>query len=126
MTNEEIVRRVVLKERCADNGEHSHFEIVDADTGEVLASEEDRDEVQRLRAALMDASADLLGNHARQIKVCHWTEDMDGIWTRSCSETPWEFNSPGTTPSENGMRYCLECGGELIEHERDCETLEED
>jgi len=77
--------------------------------------------VEALAARVAEASADLLGNHAWQIKVCHWTEDMDGIWTRSCSETPWEFNSPGTTPSENGMRFCLECGGELIEHEYDCE-----
>lgn len=49
MKNKEIVRRIVLKERCADNGEHSHFEIVDSDTGEVLASEEDRAEIARIR-----------------------------------------------------------------------------
>lgn len=105
-----------------DRAIFKHFELGDSAAVEIhnRAYEAIEKATKELRAALMEASADLLGNHARQIKVCHWTEDMDGIWTRSCSETPWEFGSPGTTPSENGMRVCLECGGELIEHEYDC------
>ena len=44
--------------------------------------------------------------------VCHWTEDDSGIWYTQCGEA-FEFIVDG--PSENAAKYCLYCGGILVE-----------
>ena len=47
-----------------------------------------------------------------QSSICHWTEDGDGMWWTQCGEA-FEFLSGD--PSTAGAKYCLFCGGGLVE-----------
>lgn len=46
-------------------------------------------------------------------RVCHWSEDADGVWNGSCG-IAWTFGYE-TTPNENKMTYCPECGAVIIQ-----------
>ena len=50
----------------------------------------------------------------RITKVCHWTEDADGIWEGTCGVI-WFFEYE-KTPKDNKMNYCPKCGAVLMEH----------
>ena len=43
---------------------------------------------------------------------CVWTYDDDGIYKTECGEA-FVFNEPGV--KENGARFCIYCGGEIME-----------
>lgn len=45
-------------------------------------------------------------------RTCKWVEDSDGVWRSGCDN---EFTTIDGTPSENGMRFCPFCGGDLVE-----------
>lgn len=45
------------------------------------------------------------------MKQCTWECD-DDYWSTSCSQ---QFYIVAGTPSENDMKYCCYCGGELTE-----------
>jgi hypothetical protein len=45
------------------------------------------------------------------MKQCEW-EDDDDCWATSCGQL---FVINDGTPSQNGMKYCCYCGGELVE-----------
>ena len=49
---------------------------------------------------------------------CTWSEGVHGEWISSCGRC---FVFGGGTPAENGAKYCLFCGGELIVNEYDDE-----
>ena len=61
---------------------------------------------QRLRE--LEAERDRL----RGEKACTWTEHEDGPYTTSCGNT-FEFIDDG--PSENGAKFCIYCGGPIVE-----------
>ena len=47
------------------------------------------------------------------ITVCHWAEDADGVWKGTCG-IEWSFEY-ATTPKENKMNYCPNCGACLMQ-----------
>jgi len=56
--------------------------------------------------------------------TCLWTEDDDeGIWHTSCGAA-WTFEDGG--PKDNKMNFCMACGRELEEQERDGEKEKTD
>jgi len=44
--NQDSMKEPKVEERFADNGEHSHYVLVDVETGELLWSESPEDKVQ--------------------------------------------------------------------------------
>ena len=50
-------------------------------------------------------------DEAKPLRVCHWSEEED-MWETECKHA---FVLNEGTPSENEMRFCSYCGGELIE-----------
>ena len=44
-------------------------------------------------------------------KTCQWSENQNGVWDTACDKT-FFFDADG--PVENGAKFCLYCGGELI------------
>jgi rRNA maturation endonuclease Nob1 len=50
-------------------------------------------------------------------KQCTWLHDeWEDAWDTACGE---KFQLTEGTPSENGMKYCCYCGGELKEKMND-------
>ena len=64
-------------------------------------------EFEKENAALKDQQRDFP-------RVCHWSEDDDGIWNGTCG-IAWCFEY-ATTPQENKMNYCPQCGAVLMEN----------
>lgn len=48
----------------------------------------------------------------RELEMCEWEEDADGIWSCSNCTIAWCFNDQG--PKENSVNYCPKCGKGII------------
>jgi hypothetical protein len=48
------------------------------------------------------------------MKECEWTEDSDGTWNSACGNS---FVLNDGKPEDNNMKFCLFCGGKLIQNE---------
>ena len=59
------------------------------------------------------------GGGVKKERTCNWTEDWDGNWETSCSQT---FVTIAGTPIENEMAYCCYCGAVLEQKEFRDET----
>ena len=46
------------------------------------------------------------------INTCAWVADGNGAWNTSCRRS-FEFNDG--SPSDNSAKFCLYCGGLLVE-----------
>ena len=66
------------------------------------------EEVEKLEAE----NAELKDQQRDCPRVCHWSEDDDGIWNGSCG-IAWIYEY-ATTPKENNMNYCPKCGAVLM------------
>jgi len=55
-------------------------------------------------------------NKCTMTKVCHWKESEEGHWFGKCG-IGWTFNDIPSSPSEHRMRYCPQCGAEIIQHD---------
>lgn len=53
-------------------------------------------------------------DECQKISVCHWQEDEDAVWRRTCDKGNWVCYEG--TPKDNSMNYCPACGAYLIEH----------
>ena len=45
----------------------------------------------------------------RLVGQCVWADDEMGFWNAECGMEGWVFTDGGT-PTENGMRFCHNCG----------------
>lgn len=45
-------------------------------------------------------------------RTCVWAEDFEGNWETQCDQL---FVIIDAKPSENGMKFCCYCGGDLVE-----------
>jgi hypothetical protein len=62
--------------------------------------------------ALIKAAEEIRASRPVNRRVCGWAEDSEGTWLTDCGE---HFIVIEGTPSENGMRFCCYCGGDLAQ-----------
>jgi len=85
--------------------------IVDAEYDEVSGVYDVADLSMVIRLAREDERAQIR-YEGQIVRVCHWTENEEA-WSTSCDNY---FIVLEGSPSQNEMRFCAYCGGELIEH----------
>jgi len=56
-------------------------------------------------------------------RLCVWAENEDGWWNTGCDNI-FAFEHDG--PSENGAKFCLYCGAELVPMKYEEPTREEE
>lgn len=66
---ESLKAKSLVREVFADNGEHSHYELLDAETGKVIWAEEEKDEKFEFEKAAEPMIKYLAENHHPHMQV---------------------------------------------------------
>lgn len=69
------MNKPTLKECFADNGEHSHWELIDTDTGKVLWTEEEKDCIEFKSIKSIKQGNGLCFDDFRNEKIVHIAKD---------------------------------------------------